>query len=1693
MDSSEKQDECHGPLCEPPIGDSLDARALRAEKRNLQAHVEAFEPSLFSQDRNDGEKLVRQRFDQLKRELAELREKACRILPPEELQDMIERLDTLIGILTNKYQVWNDKTQESLRLHTNSPTIEPCDSASNLGSHTSSRCSLSASQLANEQIKLDLERERLKAQFESQKLQRQAKLELNLRLAEIKAKEKRLALSNHGSVVSRNSAGLQRPPASLPDLTREIRFPISLSTQPEKNPIVNPAPSRPQLEFEVQSTSRAAQLSPCTAALTEGTESDAHEPVHNKSRTVHSYNSTPSHLREITEGTQYVRPPDASTSTRHDQKISLTDIPRRRYLSTIGTATHRSGSDDIHRSARQTQVHTGKLSQCPPAARKAQFSKTNTTQYTPAHRHSSQNIFTTVGIPVSSAEPTSYGIQNPAYADAHMQQQLPTYHQPQSSPYGGDSQVSTQSYQLLLEEAREIRFTGRKLPFIFFYNQISQLLERCLDPNRKMDLLRASCQEQAREAISALVPPVPGWGVETQIERALDGLRLRYGCSSFLSEPLVKQIRSGSKFNKMDVHALEQLISELNDCELYARAYKQTEALNSSFIADIAERLPFYFKNRYMDYLLDHCDNLDDPSFATFKSFLRRELKRINTTFAQRILFTSHDKGAKTNTPQKVKVYQTSAEAQKTTTTSSYTTPRNLGFSANQRQLPKCFVCSTPNKEYRHLLSSCDKYKNMTVQVRHDSIIRAGYCINCLSSHHLKDCPHDCKCRHCGKQYPHKHTTSLHDLFHQSFPLASSAEATTSGTAAPNMGLGAASCQPLPSSSTADQSIKTNVMQVEVQRLGVLTRVSAVRVTNPYTGASSLVYAQHDPGSQVTLISTSLVESLGLKTKEKSHLTLHTLSSSQTGHYSRVGFNLEAVHTSECFSGLSAIVVPPWSESGNNLPHNQDLSSYSHFKGVSTFVLPHNSSVDILVGLDNSQLMTVLEERVGEIDQPHAIMTPLGWIASGGNVRSDTHEVTARKVSVSPIFDDKDLKILKLQETIRILAADNETTQLSLSDRKAQRMVEDNIEVCENRYRIPVPLKEHAINLPNNFELAAKRLDFLRKRMTKNPDIADKVIQSMKELKQSGYIVPAGAERKRLLNYLPYFLTEQTKPRVVYDGSATWSKQCVNDVIYSGPDGLNVLSHVFARFRMGKYALMADLSKCFLQILLPEEQQDLFRILWYKEDDITKGEIEEFKFTRHVWGVISSPYIACRAMRKVTEENPTQASTLTVKAIQRSMYMDDFLVSSDTLEDAEVIASESINLFKSRGFQLVKWSANKAAKSVIAELDEGNLAPVIRTIDLTKDDPLPNFKAVGCIWDAEHDSLRMQLHLDQPDVYTRRTMLSQISRQYDPLGYLAPLVLKGRLILQQMAIDEFSWDEVVDPRDKKAWGLLFSCMASRAVHVELVTSLDLSSFILAFSRFVDVRGPVSGFHSDNGSTFKAAAHILPDLLSSDDLQSFFRQKGISWEFIPPYSPAQGGAWESLVKVFKKTLLQVASSSHRTPNLMELQTYVSNTTYLVNNRPLTSTSDDPRDHTAITPASLLTPYFHPHTPIGTPHDKDHLRRDYRFNVGIAQRFWQRWIRYYLPQLQKRKKWFKCVDNLKVGQLVLVGSHGEFNKRGQYRMGRVTEVLPQIRKGKAIVRRAVVAVNSTSSSSQASESELTLIERDISKLAPLELAD
>ena len=150
--------------------------------------------------------------------------------------------------------------------------------------------------------------------------------------------------------------------------------------------------------------------------------------------------------------------------------------------------------------------------------------------------------------------------------------------------------------------------------------------------------------------------------------------------------------------------------------------------------------------------------------------------------------------------------------------------------------------------------------------------------------------------------------------------------------------------------------------------------------------------------------------------------------------------------------------------------------------------------------------------------------------------------------------------------------------------------------------------------------------------------------------------------------YLPFFVTKQDKPRVVYDGAATVAGVSLNQVVLAGTNLLNNLVEVLTRFRLGKFAAMEDLSKCFFQVAKPEKQRDLFRIIWFRNNDLD-GEPQVFRFSRHVWGINSSPYVALLANKHSITENPTNASDRTLNAIDKNRYKNDILFTSDSLLD----------------------------------------------------------------------------------------------------------------------------------------------------------------------------------------------------------------------------------------------------------------------------------------------------------------------------------------------------------------------------------------------------------------------------------------
>ena len=110
---------------------------------------------------------------------------------------------------------------------------------------------------------------------------------------------------------------------------------------------------------------------------------------------------------------------------------------------------------------------------------------------------------------------------------------------------------------------------------------------------------------------------------------------------------------------------------------------------------------------------------------------------------------------------------------------------------------------------------------------------------------------------------------------------------------------------------------------------------------------------------------------------------------------------------------------------------------------------------------------------------------------------------------------------------------------------------------------------------------------------------------------------------------------------------------------------------------------MADLSRSFFQVVVPEAQRDLLRIIWFRNNDLEGGELQVFRFSRHVWGGInSSAYIAVLAIKTLIAKNPTQASTKTLNAINDNRYIDDILFSCDNLSNFKDMSHESIALFK---------------------------------------------------------------------------------------------------------------------------------------------------------------------------------------------------------------------------------------------------------------------------------------------------------------------------------------------------------------------------------------------------------------------------
>ena len=371
---------------------------------------------------------------------------------------------------------------------------------------------------------------------------------------------------------------------------------------------------------------------------------------------------------------------------------------------------------------------------------------------------------------------------------------------------------------------------------------------------------------------------------------------------------------------------------------------------------------------------------------------------------------------------------------------------------------------------------------------------------------------------------------------------------------------------------------------------------------------------------------------------------------------------------------------------------------------------------------------------------------------------------------------------------MRIYKIEDEVKQPSINDEMARQLVESNVKIVNGRYEIPVPLKMDVVtNLPDNYVCVFNRTTNLRQNALKSVKLKDMLEDTFQEMISEGLIVRVDdailSDTKRW--YLPFFVTKQDEARVMFDRAATFKGAAINDAVHSGINLLNGLVEVLTRFRVGRYACPADLSNCFFQVAMSESQKDLFRLVWFRSNDADEGKVQLYRFTRHVWGINSSPFIALFAIKELIAENPTNAGTVTLTATENNRYMDKLLLVSDSIDEFKRISSESASLFDSRGFKLRKWVADGSSKTVLSGIPKCDLGSDIREIDL-RVEPMPDSKTLGLVWDVKNDQLRVCFqHQKFGDVTARRERLNALAGQFDPLGILGPCLLDGKLILQK--------------------------------------------------------------------------------------------------------------------------------------------------------------------------------------------------------------------------------------------------------------------------------------------------------------------
>ncbi|XP_029160341.1 uncharacterized protein LOC114932346 [Nylanderia fulva] len=534
--------------------------------------------------------------------------------------------------------------------------------------------------------------------------------------------------------------------------------------------------------------------------------------------------------------------------------------------------------------------------------------------------------------------------------------------------------------------------------------------------------------------------------------------------------------------------------------------------------------------------------------------------------------------------------------------------------------------------------------------------------------------------------------------------------------------------------------------------------------------------------------------------------------------------------------------------------------SWPHLKGLQ-LADPRfldDDPAELLLGAEVYSL--ILEEglRKGDSRMPIAQQTSLGWILSGGYDAASVngHRRTFRCTADHDLADL--VRRFWEQESEPISQA-----PLTPDETKCEELyVRTVTRTPTGRYMVRLPLASPPTTLQDTRRPAEHLLKAMESKGSRDPRFGDLYRSFMQEYEDLQHMkrVNIATTAEKIRCYLPHHgvlkeASTTTKLRVVFNGSQrTRTGNSLNSHLLTGANLLPALTDVLLRWRWHRYVFVTDIEKMYRQILVHPEDCSLQTILWRQHQT---NEIQEYELLTVTYGMACAPFLAIRTLRQLCADEGAQFPQ-GATALRRDCYVDDVVTGADDLGDAVNLQTELRNLCMAGGFPLRKWASNNP--DVLSGVPQEHR---LQQGPHSWDDE--SHSTLGLRWHPQEDRFAFAIHPRVVSEFTKRRVLAETARLFDPMGWLAPVVIRAKILIQTTWLQQLDWDTPLPAKDVKRWQQLLNqlpLLSNIRVNRWLSTDSDYST--LQIHGFADAseRGYAAAVYIRNSGTKQTTINLI---------------------------------------------------------------------------------------------------------------------------------------------------------------------------------------------------------------------------------------